>query len=197
CAGCAAPGRPLCAACRAALVPRPRRRELDGLTVWSGLDYRDVAAGALRALKEQGRTGLARELAPALHASLRAVAAGESGLVVVPVPTSRAAMRRRGYRVVDLLVRRTGLRPATLLAPARRTADQRALGREERASNAAGSLVARRATGLRVVIADDVVTSGATLREAARALSAAGAHVVGAATVAATPLRATPRRNGA
>jgi predicted amidophosphoribosyltransferase len=193
CAGCAEPGRALCAVCAGQLTPQPHRRDLDdGLPVWSGLAFDGIAARALRALKEEGRTGLARALAPALRAALREAGAGRSGLIVVPVPTSRAAMRRRGYRVVDLLVRRAGLDPRPLLRPARRTADQRRLTREARAANVAESLWARpAAAGLRVVIADDVVTTGATLQEAARALRAAGAHVVGAVTVAATPRRFT------
>lgn len=194
CAGCADPGRQLCRACAGELTPQPRRRVLaDGLPVWSGLEYAGVAARTLRALKEDGRTGLALVLAPALRAALAEAGAGHDGLIVVPVPTSRAAMRRRGYRVVDLLVRRAGLDPHPLLRPARRTADQRRLGREARAANAEGSLRARASTGLRVVIADDVVTTGATLQEAARALRAAGAEVAGAVTVAATP-RLVPRR---
>lgn len=198
CAGCAAPGRALCAACLSRLSGDVRVRTLNsGLRVWSGLEYADAAAGALRALKEDGRTSLARDLAPALRAALRAAGEGRTGLVVVPVPTSRAAMRRRGYRVVELLARRAGVVPRRLLVPVRRTADQRRLGRDERHRNLEGSLRARPAVGLRVVIVDDVVTTGATLVEAARALRAAGAEVVGAATVAATRLRSDMERGRA
>ncbi len=149
------------------------------------------AARALRALKERGRTDVARALAPALRESLRAAVAGaRRPVVVVPVPTSPAAMRRRGYRVPDLVARRAGIRPARLLAVTRVTGDQRALGRGERASNVAGSMRARAgASGLAVVLVDDVLTTGATLAEARRALEAAGARVVAAAVVADTPLR--------
>jgi predicted amidophosphoribosyltransferase len=165
--------------------------------VWSGLRYDGAAAGAFRALKESGRTALVRDLAPGLRVALEAAAAGESGLLAVPVPTSRGAMRRRGYRVVDLLLRGAGAAPFHLLAPARTTADQRRLDRRARGENASGSLRARPSAGLRVVIVDDVVTTGSTLREAARALTDAGAHVVGAATAAATPLRRDVFRDGA
>lgn len=191
CCGCAAPGRALCAACAAALRPQPARRVVDGgLVVHSGLVYDGVASAALRALKQQGRTGLARELAPALRAALAALAAEAGGeLVAVPVPSSAAASRRRGFAVVELLARRARVAPVRLLRPARGTADQRGLSRDDRRRNVAGSLCARRAAGLRVVVVDDVVTTGATLREAQRALTAAGATVVGAAAAAATPLR--------
>jgi predicted amidophosphoribosyltransferase len=80
--------------------------------------------------------------------------------------------------------------PRPLLVLRRAAADQRGLGRAERLENLRGGMLARRAEGIRVVIVDDVVTTGATLLEAARALRAAGAVVVGAATIAATPLRA-------
>lgn len=199
CAGCREPGRALCDRCRPSLAPAVRTRTLaSGLRVWSGLDYGGVAAGALRALKEEGRTSLARDLAPGLSAALAAVAreSGASGLLVVPVPSSRAAQRRRGYDVVELLAGRAGVATARALAPARRTADQRALGRDERRANASLSMRpaggpggAARVFGRIVVIVDDVVTTGSTLDEAARALTAAGARVAGAATVAATPLR--------
>lgn len=196
CAGCDAPDTTLCETCRAALAPHVRRRDIGGVAVCSGLAYEGPAARVIRALKQEGRTRLAGALAPALAAAVAAAVAAAGGgdpVVVVPIPTSRAAHRRRGYRVPDLVARRAGLRAERVLAPARRTADQRGLGRGERRRNVAGSFIVTRAVaGRRVVVVDDVVTTGATLAEAARALRAAGAQVVGCATVASTP-RLVPR----
>lgn len=186
CAGCGALDVALCASCRGMLQPHVTARTLaDGLEVRSGLAFEAVPARVLRVLKENGRTQLARALAPALKAAARP---GEG--IVVPVPTSRAAMRRRGYRVAELLARRAGLRPVRALRVMRTVADQRRLSRDERAHNVSGSMRAtRRLDGVPVTIVDDVVTTGATLAEAARALRAAGARVRGAVTVAATPRR--------
>lgn len=192
CAGCDEPDVALCERCELALAPAPRRQVVPatggGLSVWSGLAFEGVAARVLRAIKEEGRTGLARALTPALEAALLHAAVG-GDVVLVPLPTSRAAYRRRGFRVPDLLLRRAG-RPATrLLRYARRTRDQRGLDREARRVNVDGSLAIRPGVmkGARVLLVDDVVTTGATLAEAARALRAAGAEVLGAVTVAATP----------
>lgn len=191
CAGCDALDVDLCEQCRDALVPAPHGQVLQTtgapVALWSGLPFDGVPARVIRALKENGRTPLARPLAPALAAA--AAGLGAPDAVVVPMPTSRASYRRRGYRVPDLLAARAGLPVARLLRPARRTRDQRGLGREERGRNVAGSLRAADASGRRVIVVDDVVTTGASLSEAVRALREAGAEVVGAATVAATPLR--------
>jgi len=181
CAGCDEPDVSLCAGCRAALTPVGLSRRLeDGTQVRSAVPFAGPAARILRAFKEDGRTSLARALGPALAASI------PWDGVIVAVPSSRAALRRRGYPIAELLARRGGLDPVRALRVAGDVADQRGLGRSARARNVAGSLRARGAEGLRVVIVDDVVTTGATLREAARALRAGGATVVGAATVAAT-----------
>ncbi|WP_194409080.1 ComF family protein [Microbacterium cremeum] len=190
CAGCDEPDTALCEACILALEPRPTHwtLEVPGGTValWSALAFEGTPARVVRAIKEDGRTGLARALAPALEVAL--ARAGAHGARLVPVPTARASYRRRGFRVPDLLIRRAGRRPHRLLTYTRRTGDQRGLDRESRRRNVAGSLRGSPdAAGRRVVVVDDVVTTGATLAEAVRALRAAGADVVAAVTVAATP----------
>jgi predicted amidophosphoribosyltransferase len=187
CAGCGRDDVSMCDDCRALLVPHARTRALaDGTPVWSGLELDGVVAAALRALKEDGRTSVAAALAPAVRAAASQLPPGARA---VPVPTSRAAFRRRGYRVAELLARRAGLHPVRALRSARPVADQRALGREERRRNVAGSMRSGPVEGWRVVVVDDVVTTGATLEEACRALRARGARVVGAVTAAATPRR--------
>lgn len=196
CAGCDAPDTSLCEPCRAALHPAPLSREIDvpggRAIVWSGVAFEGVAARVVRAIKEDGRTPLARALGPALRSAFARLEVADA--VLVPVPTSRASYRRRGFRVPELLAARAGLPVARLLRPARRTGDQRGLGREERRANVALSLAATDAASRRVVVLDDVVTTGATLAEAVRALRAGGADVVGAVTAAATPLRVNRRR---
>ncbi|MCR2801678.1 phosphoribosyltransferase family protein [Microbacterium sp. zg-Y818] len=183
CAGCDLADTALCPPCRAQLAPRPRRHSAGGLQIWSGLGFEGVPARVLRAFKEDGRTSLALALAPALAAALGAY---DSPVAVVPVPASRASVRRRGYRPVELIARRCGVHPHRLLQVARATRDQRGLTREARSANVAGSMTLRAVVDLPVVLVDDVVTTGATLAEAARVLRAGGMRVMGAATVAVT-----------
>lgn len=190
CAGCREGGSALCGRCAAALAPEVRRADLgSALPVFAGLDYERTAARVIRELKQHGRVGLARDLAPALRAALVAAAGSGGTVFAVPVPQGRRSARSRGYRVVELLLRRAGADPVRALSWRRQIADQRGLGRDARAQNLAGALEARIRPGTRVVIVDDVVTTGSTLLEARRALEAAGAIVVGAAALAATPKR--------
>ena len=192
CAGCGAPDRSLCAGCLAALAPQPQRHELaDGTTVVCALDYDGPVRAAILALKENGRTDVARALAVPFARAMTEARAGVPPLEVLPVPTSRSAFRRRGYDPLALLVRRAGVRAATELAYARRTSQQKRLAVDERARNRAGSLRARRPlTGRRFLLVDDILTSGATLDEAARAVRAQGGEIVAAATLAYTRKRA-------
>lgn len=197
CAGCDRPGVDLCDDCSALLVPEPRARLLaDGTPLSTALDFDGVPAQVVRALKEDGRTRLARPLGPALRAAIlgagtRAARAGADpdAIVLAPVPPSRAAMRRRGYAVVEVMMRAAGAHPVRLLAPDRPAGDQRLLGRGERARNVVGTMRVRASTDAPVVVVDDVVTTGATLGEAVRVLRAAGVDVVGAVALAATPRR--------
>lgn len=196
CAGCGAPDVGLCGACRGALEACPVRRHDVGVPVCAGLTFDGVAARVLRACKEEARTGVTRVLAPALAVAASAVlaAASPGPVLVVPVPTTAAAMRRRGFRPVELLAARAGLAPQRMLTARGRPADQRGLRAAERARNVGGTMRVPRwragaVAGRRVLLVDDVVTTGSTLREAVRALETAGATVIGAAAVASTPRR--------
>lgn len=201
CASCAAPGSELCPGCTAELLapalgrhsPTPRPAGLPELVV--ARTYDGAAKAALLAHKEKGRLRLVGPLGSALGQALGVLELPPSTLVVA-VPSSRAAVRSRGFdharRLARSGARAAGLSSATLLVPVRTVADQSGLTAAARAANLAGALRARRdLRGLDVVVVDDVVTTGATLVEAARALSTAGARVRAAACVAGTSRRAT------
>ena len=201
CAGCREPAVLLCPDCRAALealnpgrtVPDPFPAGLPR-TCTAG-PYEGLLRALLLAHKERGRLALTRPLGDLLGAAVGALGAGD--VVLVPVPSAPAAVRARGHdhalRLARAAARGRGLHAAALLVPARRVADQSGLSAAGRAANLSGALRARRPLGgLPVVVVDDVVTTGATLVEAARALREGGARVRGAAVVAATQRRADP-----
>ena len=171
------------------------------------------ASGALRAVvtayKDEDRRDLApqlgRWLAPAVRAavghdvSARRALHGR-GLLVVPVPGSPRARRRRGDVPLLALVSEAaaglGGRAvvATVLAPTRVTRDQSSLDARARAANLQGAMTVRErqapvVSGAVCVVVDDLVTTGATLAEAARALHAAGAAQVLGAAIGATRRR--------
>jgi predicted amidophosphoribosyltransferase len=208
CAGCGAHDRALCPSCVPHLQPRPLLGTLDlalpaalrllssahDLPVVAALPYDGVARRVVLAFKEEARTELARALAPALAGAVERVWRGTGAELLVPIPGSWAAAGRRGFEPVALVARRAGLAttPALRARRAPRTgAAQKSLTLAERqAADASRWHVSPRVRGRRVVLVDDVVTSGATLRAAALALIAAGAEVAGCAAIAATPRRA-------
>ncbi len=143
---------------------------------------------ALLQFKEHHRTDTVGRLARALDAALTHATPAGTSAEFVPVPSSRSARRRRGYEPVVLLLVATRRRPARVLRASRATASQKALGAAARSENLRGAFTARGdLAGREFVIVDDVLTTGATLDEAARALSQAGGTVIGAATLAFTP----------
>ena len=199
CAGCSVPGRTLCARCAEALTgppvahrPTPAPPGLPRLVAAGAYD--GVVRSLLLAHKERGRLALAGPLGRALAG---AAAVHGRGALLVPVPSSPSSVRARGHdharRLAAVAGRRLGVRTAAVLVQARAVDDQAQLDAAGRAANLAGALRAvRRLDGLDVVVVDDVVTTGATLAEATRALTAAGARIRGAAVVAAT-VRRSPR----
>lgn len=196
CAGCGRADRGLCDECRAELLPAVTpRRLLLGIVAYTALRYEGVVRQALLAFKEEGRTDVARALAAPLTAAIaRALVPGEASTggaatpELIAVPSTRAAWRRRGYDPVALLCRRAGYSLARELVHDRRTESQKLLAGEDRESNLHQSMRARRRLdGRTFVLIDDVLTTGATLREATRAVQEAGGTVVAAVALAFTP----------
>lgn len=214
CLGCAAPGRPWCRACAAAPAPVPWCCWPDpapaGLVPpWAAVPYSGPARAMVLAHKERRVLALAEPLGGLLATAVAAAlaAASPAPVVLVPVPSRAAGVRSRGHDATARMTRaasqtlRASGRPV-VLAPLLRlragVVDQSGLDAAARAANLETSMacdaarlrrVARRVGAAHVVVCDDVVTTGATLREAQRALEASGVAVAAAACVAATTLR--------
>ncbi len=209
CAGCAVEGADLCPACARALAGPARRADPSpapaGLPpVYAVAGYDGAARRALLAHKERGARSLAGPLGVALARSVvAALPPPGPPVALVPVPSTRVARRERGDDPLLRLARRAARVlqaagwSATLARPlrhARAVVDSAGLTAPQRAANLAGALVAdpaaaQRVAGCRVVLLDDLVTTGATLAEAARALRAAGVAPAAAAVVAAVTRR--------
>jgi len=151
--------------------------------------YEGPLREALHALKFGGRRALARPLADLL---LEQCGAGLPADVtaVVPVPLARDRERARGFNQAGLIAERVARRlglplERRWLARVRATAPQSELAAEERRTNVRGAFrAAPDVRGRHVLLVDDVLTTGATLSECARAAAAAGAARVGVLTVA-------------
>jgi ComF family protein len=144
---------------------------------------------AVHAFKFRGKRALARPLADLVLEQCRGELALEAD-ALVPVPLAAARERARGYNQAALLAECVGRILARPVQPrwlgrARPTLPQSDLTADERHRNVRGAFRASPAVaGRHVLVIDDVLTTGATAAECARALRAGGARIVGILTVA-------------
>lgn len=214
CAGCGAPDVPLCSACgRAVSGPaffRPMPGWPPGWGVWATTTYGGTVSRLVLSWKERGRHDLTAPFGVGLAGALNACRAASSEpfepWLVVPVPSSSGARRRRGGDLVSALSRRAVRHAGTawlanghgppprvvdVLSHRRVVRDQHELSARARRKNLAGALAVRPRLRFALlqrgcVIVDDVVTTGATAAEAARALTSVGARVVGVCSLSVT-----------
>jgi predicted amidophosphoribosyltransferase len=215
CVGCALPGRSLCRDCRndlpkRAMSVRPTPCP-DGLAAcFAAGEYDGLVRAVILSHKEHGTFSLATPLGHVLAGAVRAALDPDAATVLVPVPSRAGVVRARGHDPVLRMTRAAArrlrggghrVRVVELLEQRGEVRDQAGLSAGERSANLTGSMVVR-PTGraalartdlmLSLVLCDDVLTTGATAREAQRALEDSGLRVRAVTTVGATRKRVKP-----
>jgi ComF family protein len=194
CAGCDKPGSAICTTCRFALLGQSPHDHGDGII--AVLPFTGRVRSIVLGLKYRNRRAVTRHLAGLVVNRLVETRANEGVDVVTWAPTSAQRRRERGFDQSELIARTVARQlgvPCRRLLERADSATQTGRNRAERLSGP--TFVARPAiAGQRVLVVDDVVTTGATLRSARTALAARGAEAELVAFAATPERRATELR---
>ena len=197
CLGCSALGLEICSQCRSKWNPHIYRswsRTSPYFPIFSSIQYSTVASKVLLAAKENNIKLADDLLVQALQRSFHFCAKERGVGVLVPIPSRHAVARSRGRQFITELSLRlskgTGIETIEMLSHIRKVRDQSSLDAKQRLVNIEGSMKSLRYLSEKVILVDDLVTTGVTLHEGARALRENGIEVIAAVTACiAEPLR--------
>ena len=186
CLGCKKENEILCSDCLLK-INRPDTPHLNGIHIAS--NYQDaVLKKALWMLKYQGVKQLAKPLAELIRERIWKKLETENWLVV-PVPLSKNKLRHRGYNQAELIAKELSdnVRADILFKKFHTKSQVEVKNKEERLANIIGSFEIKnpeKIKGKKIILIDDVLTTGATMREAKKVLKQAGAKKVVGVVVA-------------
>jgi ComF family protein len=197
CVLCAKAGSCLCEECVAGLNLVPRKVSRIGLAGFASCEYGAETAKLISEFKESNQTSIAKTFANSMVLALKEF--DLENAVLIPMPSKRETFSKRGFEPAALIARAISKKFAkdinlllpvkNLLSYRRQVSDQAALSGEARRKNLVGNMVVekrRESSAFRAILIDDVVTTGATLTEAKRALGEIGVEVLGFVTFAET-----------
>jgi len=200
CIGCDRLGPVMCPECwdRAVDVRTHRGRGAGSVPIIVGTTYGALVRDAVTALKDRGLLAMAEPIGGWLAVAVASAVPTASAIDLIPIPAHRASVAARGLDTLDRITRhaaeilREGGRSVHITPRLRRGIERgRQVGRdaEARRRSVAGTFCIRRDRWPRadhLVVVDDVVTTGATVREALRVLREAGIDVAAAAAACGT-----------
>lgn len=207
CIGCTRLGISICSECRKQWHPHIYQREInwngENFPVLSAIQYSPIASRVLLSAKESQIRAADQLIVNGVVHSLNTFVKRYGSATLVPVPSRKSANRKRGrnflQEITSQVAAEVGLSSHSLLAHSRKIRDQSRLNIADRSENVsraftiAPELTAQLSagnTGPTIIVIDDLITTGATLSEAIRALRTAGFTVLGAVTsCTAKPLR--------
>jgi predicted amidophosphoribosyltransferase len=197
CLGCSTLGLSICSQCRQGWHPHIYRsfsRDAERFPIYSSISYSTIASKVLLAAKERNLIQADQLIYDAFKKSMTQCIKEVGIGLLIPIPSRPSIARLRGRQFVAemsfQLTEVTGAPTFEILTHSRKVKDQSSLDAKERRRNLDGSMKALRYLSGKAILIDDLVTSGATLHEAARALREKGIEVAAAVTACvAEPLR--------
>ena len=197
CLGCGQLGLEICSLCRKNWHPHIYRQwsqHLPTFPIYSAVTYSPIAGKVLLAAKENNLVIADQLIYKALGHSLTFALREIGGDFLIPIPSRRSVARSRGRQFIAALTYQlsaeTGLPAYENLEHTRRVRDQSSLDAKSRFHNLDGSMKSLNFLSGKAIVIDDLVTTGATLQEAVRALRDRGIEVAAAVTACvAEPLR--------